>query len=363
VDFDLRFEPCGDEERDVVALTQAIAASLEGFVRRFPDQWFAFHRVWDEDRPASTEGHERWKHWAILAALKLCRVLPASLSYGLARLAGDVAFWWRSATRRDVEDNMRHVLGENATDEAVRAAAREVFRNVARSYVDLVLLSYKGPRAAFDSLRIEGLEKLTSRLEAGRGVIVTTAHCGNPELAVAVIGASLGIDVLVLVEPLPRSLARVMHRIRSSFGIRYVEVGYTGVAAALRHLRRGGCLAIVSDRDIQDSGAYLTFFGAKARVPLGTVELAARAQVDVLPVFSRRRPGGFDVVFSEPLPLVDSGRPKEDARVNMSALLRRHEEWIRRDPGQWLVLEAIWDGEDAQTPVSAGAGGGPLGPA
>jgi KDO2-lipid IV(A) lauroyltransferase len=45
IDFDLSYETTGDEEADVRILTQQIARSLEGFVRRFPDQWFAFRPV------------------------------------------------------------------------------------------------------------------------------------------------------------------------------------------------------------------------------------------------------------------------------------------------------------------------------
>jgi KDO2-lipid IV(A) lauroyltransferase len=45
IDFGLAYEATGDEEADVLTLTQQIARSLEGFVRRFPDQWFAFRPV------------------------------------------------------------------------------------------------------------------------------------------------------------------------------------------------------------------------------------------------------------------------------------------------------------------------------
>jgi KDO2-lipid IV(A) lauroyltransferase len=45
IDFGLAYEATGNEEADVRALTQQIARSLEGFVRRFPDQWFAFRPV------------------------------------------------------------------------------------------------------------------------------------------------------------------------------------------------------------------------------------------------------------------------------------------------------------------------------
>ena len=46
MDFDVRFQPSGDEERDVRELTQQIMSSLERFIRQYPDQWFMFRPLW-----------------------------------------------------------------------------------------------------------------------------------------------------------------------------------------------------------------------------------------------------------------------------------------------------------------------------
>ena len=42
------FEPTGDLARDVQHLTQLIMTSLEGLVRRYPDQWYMFRPMWVE---------------------------------------------------------------------------------------------------------------------------------------------------------------------------------------------------------------------------------------------------------------------------------------------------------------------------
>jgi KDO2-lipid IV(A) lauroyltransferase len=46
LDFDLRFQPSGDEEQDVQKLTQQIMSSMERFIRQYPDQWFMFRPMW-----------------------------------------------------------------------------------------------------------------------------------------------------------------------------------------------------------------------------------------------------------------------------------------------------------------------------
>lgn len=46
IDKQLPFQPTGDMERDAQALTQLVVASLEKWVRRYPDQWYPFRQLW-----------------------------------------------------------------------------------------------------------------------------------------------------------------------------------------------------------------------------------------------------------------------------------------------------------------------------
>jgi KDO2-lipid IV(A) lauroyltransferase len=340
IDFDLRYEPTGAEEADVLALTQAIAASLEKQVRRFADQWFAFRPVWDA---RATKSAGAWKMHALSAGMHLGGRLPRPVSYALARFGADLAFRWRKGAREDVLDNMRHVLGPDASPDAVEAKAREVFRNVARYYVDLIRVPHSDLRAQMGkNVRLHGLDKLQSRLDQGQGVVVATAHFGNPELAVQV-GAILGIDMLVLAEPLqPLEFAEMMTRLRSTFGPRYENVSFGVIAESIRHLRAGKCVAIAGERDIQHNGTPIPFFGVEASMPLGAAELAARTGAALLPAYCKREGNGFDIYFEDPIDLRNTGNAKEDAIANTCMLIKRIEPWIAADPGQWMVLDRIW---------------------
>jgi lauroyl/myristoyl acyltransferase len=51
----IEIQPTGDEERDVQALTQAIARECEDFIRHHPDQWYMFRRMW-VDAPTPSQG-------------------------------------------------------------------------------------------------------------------------------------------------------------------------------------------------------------------------------------------------------------------------------------------------------------------
>jgi lauroyl/myristoyl acyltransferase len=292
-----------------------------------------------------------WRLWSLRAGIWLGHVLPRPVAYAVARLGADLAYRFRHGARGNVQDNMRHVLG-SASQASVDAAAREVFRNVARYYVDLIRIPRMNlARMIGHEVRLHGLERLKAPMLKGRGAVAATAHYGNPELAVQV-GAIIGIEMLVLAEPLqPPALAEEMRRLRSTFGPRYEDVSFSAVADSIRHLRAGKCLAITCDRDIQGKGEPVVFFGVETRMPLGAVELAARTGAALIPCYCRRAAdGGFDIIFEEELTLVSTGKGKEDALVNARRLLERAEAWIRADPGQWMPLERIWAAGAAASP-------------
>jgi len=191
-------------------------------------------------------------------------------------------------------------------------------------------------------VQLHGFDNLTDAIARGKGAIVATAHYGNPELAVQV-GAILGLDILILAEPLqPPAVSAAMRELRSVFKPRYEDVSFSAIANSIRHLRSGGVLAIAADRDIQRNGTPLAFFGNKTPIPLGAAELAQRTGAALIPAYSKRREDGFDIFFEEPLELASTGDTKADALTNTKALLTRMEEWIRGDPGQWFVLERFW---------------------
>jgi KDO2-lipid IV(A) lauroyltransferase len=187
------------------------------------------------------------------------------------------------------------------------------------------------------TLRIEGEDHLAV-LESGRPVIILSAHLGSPELAVQALLAR-GHSFVALVEPVqPAAYARLLRRLRGAAGGTYVEAGPAGIRTCLRHLRAGGIVALVGDRDIQRNGICASLAGRAVRLPAGPFELAQRTGADILPVLSRRiGPNRLAVLVEPPFAIHCSGAAGVQEGVRRwAALLDQH---LGAAPGQWPVTE------------------------
>jgi KDO2-lipid IV(A) lauroyltransferase len=123
-------------------------------------------------------------------------------------------------------------------------------------------------------------------------------------------------------------------------------VGTSSVKGAIRYLRQGGMVAILCDRDIQKTGQLLPLCGCPARFPVGAAALALHTGAQIVPAFSQRRgPGRNEVWLEPPLRLERTGDEGQDVRAMTQKILARFEEYLRRDPGQWMVLDPVW-GQD-----------------
>ena len=194
-----------------------------------------------------------WKYILFLIAIHTLGRLPLGVGYAAAEVVGRLAYRLSPGSRRNVINNLRHVMGKDAPDKKVRAAAYMIFINIAKYYVDLVRM----PRMDLDDffrrrLRYFGLDEyLLPAVAAGKGVIVLSVHLGNPELAVQGM-LSRGVKVFALTEPLqPPRLHRLVDSLRASKGHTFAPVGFAGVKRAIRTLREGAVIALMVDRHLE----------------------------------------------------------------------------------------------------------------
>lgn len=261
--------------------------------------------------------------------------------YRVALVVGWVAWQVRPGMRRNVVRNLLPLC-----DGDRRRARREGLRAcqfVAQYWVDLMSLPRRD-MASFeaDHLRLVHGERLAV-LEQPGPIVAVSAHTGNGELAVQAL-TFRGRSFLALVEAQePPEWSEMLLQMRAAAGGNFHETDFGGVRACVEALHDGQLVGMMGDRDIQLSGICVTLCGRRVRIPRGPWELARRTGALVLPVFSTRVSGDTFAVHVEEAFLVPKTRDVDsdvlEGAKRYAVLLEEH---LRRDPGQWAVLEDFW---------------------
>jgi KDO2-lipid IV(A) lauroyltransferase len=281
--------------------------------------------------------------------VRVFAVLPTRVLYAAAWLAG-TALWYASPrVRATTRNHMRHVLGD-ATPRGERdRAARGCARSALYYFVDFAKYARMDPNQVFDHVdQATGIGEALHAHDRGCGMLLLSAHLGNPEFIVQALG-EFSLDLAVITEPLePPQMHELIHRIRTRTGVKFFPADLSGVRQSIKHLRQGGTLAIVTDRDIQGGATPRPFFGAPAPVPAGVIELARRTGAPITAgSVARTAPGRFRIDL-EQLELPEAtGDRATDLESGMQAMIAFLERSIRCWPDQWFALSPIWPVADA----------------
>jgi KDO2-lipid IV(A) lauroyltransferase len=280
------------------------------------------------------------KLWSMRVLRPLAGRFP-KFFYRVAWVVGWVGWHVRRDVRRNVVRNLLP-LCDGDLPRAKREGVR-VFQYVAQYYVDLATLPRRDiSRFETEHLHIGNPEHL-AQLEQPGPVVGISAHMGNPELAIQAL-TYRGRGFVALVEALdPPALADFVLRLRSAAGGRFYEADFTGLRACVSALKHGQLLGVMGDRDIQGTGICVPLCGRMVHLPRGPWELARRTNALVVPAFSRRRHfDDFDIVLEEPYFVDVSDSPETDIRKAAERYAMLLETYLRKEPGQWAVLEDFW---------------------
>lgn len=275
--------------------------------------------------------------------IPLAAILPPAWLYALARATGTAMLPILERRRLRVRANMQRLQPRWSPEQLDRGVKRQ-FQETACYYVDLALLPRRTPEWIFcHRLVCEGLEYLDAAVAAGHGVVLAGLHLSNPEVPFQALAAR-NLEAIAIVQRLPnRSRLRLLQRLRQARGLRFVMADLDGIRDAIETLKRGGVVAVLSDRDIQGRGLCVPFAGRPARFPAGAVDLAQRTGATLIPAFCiRLHHDRFRVIFLAPEPLAQSDNRQLDLHANLARLVERFEPYIRDHVTQWRLFESPW---------------------
>jgi Kdo2-lipid IVA lauroyltransferase/acyltransferase len=185
------------------------------------------------------------------------------------------------------------------------------------------------------------LDDLRAAVDAGRGVIVATAHLGNWEVAGAALAArGLPVDAVVQRQANPY-FDRMINQARARLGFRIIPRG-GATGAALRSLAEGRVIGLVADQDARSVGVFVPFMGRPASTHRGAAVLALRSGAPLFMGVMIRRGDGVYEARLERIPVPAAGDFDERVHTVTAAFTRVLESAVRDHPEQYFWHHRRW---------------------
>jgi KDO2-lipid IV(A) lauroyltransferase len=293
---------------------------------------------------------------------RMVRDLPRPFLFAMARQTITRFFDLRPKYLRAIRENYSRILGRPSNSPEVRAAAREMIHHHSYHWIDFFYFAERSFEESHALIAgVEGYEKILEAQERGRGVILATAHLGNWYLGGMLLG-SLGHPIHVVLKPDRFSIVeKYRHEIHARWGVGEIAVGETFLSgvSAVRALSQGQILGIQCDRDFNNTGIAVEFFGRPAYFPRGPFAAAMVTGAAVLPSFILRTPENrYRIVIDEEIEISRGGSHESELERNVERFVRILERYVSKFPEQWYCFYPFWDDPSRRT-ASVAARSGP----
>lgn len=254
-----------------------------------------------------------------------------------------------------VRDNVRHVLGPEASEDDVERVARQQWRNYLRYLRDFAALPHS---AASEMERIGaavlGWEHVDGAMARGRGLVLVSVHFGNWDLAAGAMAQRY--PVTAIVDTFSSShLDEAINERRVALGLKVIPIE-KAVKRTASALRRNEAVAFLVDKPVAgDDGVEVSFFGQPARVPAGAAYFASRLHAPIVVAFVWRN---ADRSFAaKVLPAIST---EGDTRAIMQRIMSAAEQMIGEHPEQWYMFRSMWIRETGNEKRETGGRHAPL---
>jgi KDO2-lipid IV(A) lauroyltransferase len=263
----------------------------------------------------------------------------------LAAAAGDLLYRLPSRMKSRILHNLQFALGDALSPDERRNIARRVMHNIAKNWFELFYYGGGNKKAVEDTVSFEGKENLDRALSRGRGVIAVSAHLSNYPILAQQFSRKGYTFVMVIRDPASRVIAAMYEKGRELIELRSLLTlpERRFYREALSILKSNGILCLIADENKRHGGIFVDFFGHQASTPPGPAALALRTGAPIVPVFLLRNPdNSLRVIVERELVLQKTGDDQQDMQSITAAFTRLIEDYVRRDPAQWMWTNFRW---------------------
>ena len=268
-----------------------------------------------------------------MSVLRLVCALPHALSMGIGRLIGRITHAAGGSRRAIVRRNIELCFPELAPAQR-NALAKAHFVALGMSVIEMGLGRWGSDEQHLKLGKLEGIEHLNTAIDAGKGVILLSAHFTTLEIMGRVLALSCPPFDAVYRKNRSEFITELLRTGREVSADDTIEK--RDVKKMVRKLRKGRTVWYAADQSYDRKGSEVVeFFGVPSMHTTATSVLARLGKAVTLPFVPRRLEDGSYVVKRLP-PLEDfpSDDEVEDTRKYI-AVLEAH---IRKCPEQYFWI-------------------------
>ncbi len=249
-----------------------------------------------------------------------------------------------TSARKNLRVNVRHALsapGRTVDEDLLEDFINRGFRSYGKYWAESAKLPAISTSTISERFIIgEGFEHLLAAKERGMGTVIAIPHIGNWDWGGA-FWSQIGMTMTAVAEELdPPELFQWFKKKREDMGLQIVPLNEHAGSELLKTLKDGGVVGLLCDRDLQDNGIEVEFFGEMVSIPAGPATLALRTGATLVACACYSGPGDDHyAVVTPPIEAVRQGKLREDVTRVTQQVAYELEGLIRRAPEQWHVLQ------------------------
>lgn len=288
---------------------------------------------------------------AYLLGWWIVRTLPEKTAYSLFYSIGEFTHRRNGKSIQRLRKNLQQVNPQLDEIELETLVARSM-SSYMRYWCDTFRIQKWSTARIRKTVTTTNENLLLEPMKDGRGVVVALPHSGNWDHAGAYF-CSLGIPLVTVAERLkPEALFQKFLRHREAMGFEVLSLDSRSFITLVKRAKEKRLIALVSDRDLSQSGIDVDFFGENARMPAGPALLAVKTGIPLIVAHVSYTQTGIHIDFhAVKVPLEGSEQGRIEEIVQTTADL--FAQGIAQHPEDWHMLQRIW--VDARDEKSEGS--------
>ncbi len=194
-----------------------------------------------------------------------------------------------------------------------------------------------------NNIIIENKNNLLEPLKSHPNCLFFSAHIGNWELTSHLLTQSGHRISFIYRAPNNKLVDNLLRKIREGYGVHLIKKGSDGAKDCLKVLKKkGGHIGMLIDQKMND-GIETVFFNEKVMSASAIAKLSLKYKCPIIPAICiRTNTINFKISYLDPITPDEIKRMGDETKI-MNKLNTYIEDWIRKNPEQWIWFHNRWN--------------------